>query len=188
MKRVSASSPYLSNGFSLPGLMISGAPCPPGGAQEQPPYQSQLRPSLEASPGELPRATGTVRVYLPNKQRTVVNVRAGMTVYDSLDKALKVRGLSQKCCAVYRFIDGHKKLTDWSTDITPLVGEELMVEVLDEVPLSMHNFVRKTFFNLAFCDFCLKFLFHGFRCQTCGHKFHEHCSSKVPTVCLDLGK
>ncbi|XP_067881708.1 RAF proto-oncogene serine/threonine-protein kinase-like isoform X1 [Heterodontus francisci] len=111
-----------------------------------------------------------------------------MTVNDSLDKALKVRGLSQKCCAVYRFLDGHKKLTDWSTDITPLVGEELMVEVLDEVPLSMHNFVRKTFFNLAFCDFCLKFLFHGFRCQTCGHKFHEHCSSKVPTVCLDLGK
>ncbi|XP_067835321.1 serine/threonine-protein kinase A-Raf-like [Heptranchias perlo] len=175
MKRVSTPSDSYSNGFSLPGLTTSGALCPPSAALEQP-------------PGEMPRATGTVRVYLPNKQRTVVNVRAGTTVYDCLDKALKVRGLSQKCCAVYRFIDGHKKLTDWSTDISPLVGEELMVEVLDEVPLSMHNFVRKTFFNLAFCDFCLKFLFHGFRCQTCGHKFHEHCSSKVPTVCLDLGK
>ncbi|XP_069785147.1 serine/threonine-protein kinase A-Raf-like isoform X2 [Narcine bancroftii] len=162
MKRASASSPSFGNGYVS---LAEGA-----------------------SPGDGSRATSTVRVYLPNKQRTVVHVRPGMTVYDSLDKALKVRGLSQKCCAVYRFIDGHKKLTHWYTDIAPLVGEELMVEVLDEVPLSMHNFVRKTFFNLAFCDFCLKFLFQGFRCQTCGHKFHEHCSSKVPTVCLDLGK
>ncbi|KAM4696940.1 serine/threonine-protein kinase A-Raf [Rhinophrynus dorsalis] len=134
------------------------------------------------------KSGGTVKVYLPNQQRTVVNVRPGMTVYDSLDKALKVRGLSQECCAVYRLIQGRKALTDWETDITPLVGEELMVEVLADVPLSMHNFVRKTHFTLAFCDFCLKFLFHGFRCQTCGYKFHQHCSSKVPTACVDMAK
>uniref|UniRef100_A0A8C2F7Q3 non-specific serine/threonine protein kinase n=1 Tax=Cyprinus carpio TaxID=7962 RepID=A0A8C2F7Q3_CYPCA len=120
---------------------------------------------------------------LPNKQRTVVNVRPGQTVYDSLDKALKVRGLSQDCCAVFRLLEG---LTEWDTDITPLVGEELLVEVLDDVPLTMHNFVRKTFFKLAYCDFCHKFLFNGFRCQTCGYKFHQHCSSKVPTVCVDM--
>ncbi|XP_053551774.1 serine/threonine-protein kinase A-Raf [Bombina bombina] len=134
------------------------------------------------------KSGGTVKVYLPNQQRTVVNVRPGMTVYDSLDKALKVRGLSQECCAVYRLIQGRKMVTDWETDITPLVGEELIVEVLADVPLSMHNFVRKTYFNLAFCDFCLKFLFHGFRCQTCGYKFHQHCSSKVPTACVDMAK
>lgn len=46
--------------------------------------------------------------------------------------------------------------------------------------------VRKTFFKLAYCDFCHKFLFNGFRCQTCGYKFHQHCSSKVPTVCVDM--
>lgn len=111
-----------------------------------------------------------------------------------------------------------KRLTDWETDITPLVGEELIVEVLDDIPLTMHNFVskdltehsthmllydfdlnlninyvssyisqvRKTFFKLAYCDFCHKFLFNGFRCQTCGYKFHQHCSSKVPTVCVDM--
>lgn len=107
-------------------------------------------------------------------------------------------------------------MTDWDTDITPLVGEELLVEVLDDIPLTMHNFVspaapmvvflffvylagggvltvsssvvqvRKTFFKLAYCDFCHKFLFNGFRCQTCGYKFHQHCSSKVPTVCVDM--
>ncbi|EPY75686.1 A-Raf proto-oncogene serine/threonine-protein kinase isoform 1-like protein [Camelus ferus] len=110
-----------------------------------------------------------------------------MSVYDSLDKALKVRGLNQDCCVVYRLIKGRKTVTAWDTAIAPLDGEELIVEVLEDVPLTMHNFqVRKTFFSLAFCDFCRKFLFHGFRCQTCGYKFHQHCSSKVPTVCVDM--
>uniref|UniRef100_A0A673WPQ7 non-specific serine/threonine protein kinase n=1 Tax=Salmo trutta TaxID=8032 RepID=A0A673WPQ7_SALTR len=143
---------------------------------------SSCSSSGETSPEDVPRGGGTIRVYLPNKQRTVVNVRPGQTVYDSLDKALKVRGLSQDCCAVFRLLEGRKRLTDWNTDITPLVGEELLVDVLDDVPLAMHNFVRKTFFKLAYCDFCHKFLFNGFRCQTCGYKFHQHCSSKVPTV------
>uniref|UniRef100_A0AAQ4S0T3 non-specific serine/threonine protein kinase n=1 Tax=Gasterosteus aculeatus aculeatus TaxID=481459 RepID=A0AAQ4S0T3_GASAC len=143
---------------------------------------SSYSSSGETSPEDVPRGGGTIRVYLPNKQRTVVNVRQGQTVYESLDKALKVRGLSQDCCAVFRLLEGRKRLTDWETDITPLVGEELLVEVLDDIPLTMHNFVRKTFFKLAYCDFCHKFLFNGFRCQTCGYKFHQHCSSKVPTV------
>lgn len=30
---------------------------------------------------------------------------------------------------------------DWSTDCTKLVGEEMLVEVLDHVPLTTHNFV-----------------------------------------------
>uniref|UniRef100_A0AAQ4P8G4 non-specific serine/threonine protein kinase n=1 Tax=Gasterosteus aculeatus aculeatus TaxID=481459 RepID=A0AAQ4P8G4_GASAC len=147
---------------------------------------SSYSSSGETSPEDVPRGGGTIRVYLPNKQRTVVNVRQGQTVYESLDKALKVRGLSQDCCAVFRLLEGRKRLTDWETDITPLVGEELLVEVLDDIPLTMHNFVRKTFFKLAYCDFCHKFLFNGFRCQTCGYKFHQHCSSKVPTVCVDM--
>uniref|UniRef100_A0A8C4YJ88 non-specific serine/threonine protein kinase n=1 Tax=Gopherus evgoodei TaxID=1825980 RepID=A0A8C4YJ88_9SAUR len=116
------------------------------------------------------------------------NTRTRATVYDALDKALKVRGLNQDCCAVYRRLGGTKMPTAWDTDITPLEGQVLYVEVLDEVPLTMHNFVRKTFFSLAFCDFCLKFLFHGFRCQTCGYKFHQHCSSRVPSVCVPLAQ
>uniref|UniRef100_A0A670KII0 non-specific serine/threonine protein kinase n=2 Tax=Podarcis muralis TaxID=64176 RepID=A0A670KII0_PODMU len=132
-------------------------------------------------------ARSTIKVDLPNQQRTVVTVRPGTTVYSSLDKALKVRGLNQDCCVVYRKkSDGRKTITDWETDLVNLEGAELSVEVLEDLPLTMHNFVRKTYFNLVFCDFCLKFLFHGFRCQTCGYKFHEHCSSRVPTVCLDL--
>lgn len=48
-----------------------------------------------------------------------------------------------------------------------------------------HFQVRKTYLKLAFCDICQKFLLNGFRCQTCGYKFHEHCSTKVPTMCVD---
>ncbi|XP_030049755.1 serine/threonine-protein kinase A-Raf isoform X1 [Microcaecilia unicolor] len=185
MRRSHDSSSSLSNGYTPSpaelgkgSVVMLSAPI-----MELPTSQHERRPSPEGN-----KSGGTIKVYLPNQQRTVVNVRAGMTVYDSLDKALKVRGLNQGCCAVYRLIEGRKALTDWETDISPLVGEELMVDVLEDVPLSMHNFVRKTYFNLAFCDFCLKFLFHGFRCQTCGYKFHQHCSSKVPTACVDMAK
>ncbi|XP_043944420.1 serine/threonine-protein kinase B-raf [Protopterus annectens] len=126
-----------------------------------------------------------VRVFLPNKQRTVVPARSGVTVRDSLKKALMMRGLIPECCAVYRIQDGEKKPIGWDTDITWLTGEELHVEVLENVPLTTHNFVRKTFFTLAFCDFCRKLLFQGFRCQTCGYKFHQRCSTEVPLMCVN---
>uniref|UniRef100_A0A8C3G4W0 non-specific serine/threonine protein kinase n=1 Tax=Cyclopterus lumpus TaxID=8103 RepID=A0A8C3G4W0_CYCLU len=111
-----------------------------------------------------------------------VPARCGMTVRDSLKKALMMRGLIPECCAVYRVQDGEKKPIGWDTDISWLTGEELHVEVLENVPLTTHNFVRKTFFTLAFCDFCRKLLFQGFRCQTCGYKFHQRCSTEVPLM------
>ncbi|KAM7120209.1 serine/threonine-protein kinase B-raf isoform 3-T3 [Molossus nigricans] len=126
-----------------------------------------------------------VRVFLPNKQRTVIPARCGVTVRDSLKKALTMRGLIPECCAVYRIQDGEKKPIGWDTDISWLTGEELHVEVLENVPLTTHNFVRKTFFTLAFCDFCRKLLFQGFRCQTCGYKFHQRCSTEVPLMCVN---
>uniref|UniRef100_A0A9J8A212 non-specific serine/threonine protein kinase n=1 Tax=Cyprinus carpio carpio TaxID=630221 RepID=A0A9J8A212_CYPCA len=115
-----------------------------------------------------------VRVFLPNKQRTVVPARCGMTVRDSLKKALMMRGLIPECCAVYR--QRYFTFNDFP---------ELHVEVLENVPLTTHNFVRKTFFTLAFCDFCRKLLFQGFRCQTCGYKFHQRCSTEVPLMCVN---
>ncbi|XP_053321285.1 serine/threonine-protein kinase B-raf isoform X2 [Spea bombifrons] len=129
-----------------------------------------------------------VRVFLPNKQRTVVPARCGVTVRDSLKKALMMRGLIPECCAVYRDQDGEKKPIGWDTDISWLTGEELHVEVLENVPLTTHNFVRKTFFTLAFCDFCRKLLFQGFRCQTCGYKFHQRCSTEVPLMCVNYDR
>nr|XP_005006371.2 LOW QUALITY PROTEIN: serine/threonine-protein kinase B-raf [Cavia porcellus] len=91
-----------------------------------------------------------VRVFLPNKQRTVVPARCGVTVRDSLKKALMMRGLIPECCAVYRIQDGEKKPIGWDTDISWLTGEELHVEVLENVPLTTHNFVCIFIFFLLF--------------------------------------
>uniref|UniRef100_A0A671W8S2 RAF proto-oncogene serine/threonine-protein kinase n=1 Tax=Sparus aurata TaxID=8175 RepID=A0A671W8S2_SPAAU len=164
----------LSNGFGMKDSSYEGPCLSPTMVQS---FTCQRRSSDDSKMPDS-KTSSTIRVYLPNQQRTVVNVRPGMTLYSCLIKALKVRGLQPQCCAVFR-------LMDWNTDSTSLIGEELLVEVLDHVPLTTHNFVRKTYLKLAFCDICQKFLLNGFRCQTCGYKFHEHCSTKVPTMCVD---
>uniref|UniRef100_A0A668A462 RAF proto-oncogene serine/threonine-protein kinase n=1 Tax=Myripristis murdjan TaxID=586833 RepID=A0A668A462_9TELE len=171
----------LSNGFGMKDSVFEG-PCLSPTMVQGFPYQ---RRSSDDSKMPDSKTSSTIRVYLPNQQRTVVNVRPGMTLHSCLIKALKVRGLQPECCAVFRLHPGKKLRMDWNTDSTSLIGEELLVEVLDHVPLTTHNFVRKTFLKLAFCDICQKFLLNGFRCQTCGYKFHEHCSTKVPTMCVD---
>uniref|UniRef100_A0AAR2IPX1 RAF proto-oncogene serine/threonine-protein kinase n=1 Tax=Pygocentrus nattereri TaxID=42514 RepID=A0AAR2IPX1_PYGNA len=172
----------LSNGLGMKDSVFESTCVSPTMVQGFP-YQ---RRSSDDSKIPDSKTSSTIRVYLPNQQRTVVNVRPGMTLHSCLIKALKVRGLQPECCAVYKLHPGHrskKSRMDWNTDSTSLIGEELLVEVLDHVPLTTHNFVRKTFLKLAFCDICQKFLLNGFRCQTCGYKFHEHCSTKVPTMC-----
>uniref|UniRef100_A0A8C5D6X9 RAF proto-oncogene serine/threonine-protein kinase n=1 Tax=Gouania willdenowi TaxID=441366 RepID=A0A8C5D6X9_GOUWI len=174
----------LSNGFGMKDSAFEGPCLSPTMVQG---FSCQRRSSDDSKLLES-KTSSTIRVYLPNQQRTVVNVRPGMTLHNCLIKALKVRGLQPQCCAVFRLHPGQRSKKfrmDWNTDPTSLIGEELLVEVLDHVPLTTHNFVRKTYLKLAFCDICQKFLLNGFRCQTCGYKFHEHCSTKVPTMCVD---
>ncbi|XP_067833652.1 serine/threonine-protein kinase B-raf-like, partial [Heptranchias perlo] len=73
---------------------------------------TQNSPGLLQNPSDSSRANPKspqkpiVRVFLPNKQRTVVPARCGVTVRDSLKKALMMRGLTTDCCAVYRTQDG----------------------------------------------------------------------------------
>ena len=43
-----------------------------------------------------------VRAYLPNEQRTTVQVKPGQTVREALSKAMKLRKLDPSMCAVYR--------------------------------------------------------------------------------------
>ncbi|KAK5615892.1 Rik1-associated factor 1 [Crenichthys baileyi] len=174
----------LSNGFGMKDSPFEGPCLSPTIVQG---FTCQRRSSDDSKMSDS-KASSTIRVFLPNQQRTVVNVRPGMTLYSCLIKALKVRGLQPQCCAVFKLHAGQKSKKsrmDWNTDSASLIGEELLVEVLDHVPLTTHNFVRKTYLKLAFCDICQKFLLNGFRCQTCGYKFHEHCSTKVPTMCVD---
>lgn len=58
----------------------------------------------EARESQLGPVLGTDRLSAHTNAQ--VTVRDGMSVYDSLDKALKVRGLNQDCCVVYRLIKG----------------------------------------------------------------------------------
>ncbi|XP_058027778.1 RAF proto-oncogene serine/threonine-protein kinase isoform X2 [Ahaetulla prasina] len=176
----------LPDGIGLKDSVFNGSSCISPTIVEQ--FGYQRRASDDGKLLDSSKTSNTIRVFLPNKQRTVVNVRNGMTLHDCLMKALKVRGLQPECCAVFQLLTEHKgkkARLDWSTDAASLIGEELQVDFLDHVPLTTHNFARKTFLKLAYCDICQKFLLNGFRCQTCGYKFHEHCSTKVPTMCVD---
>ncbi|XP_043911335.1 RAF proto-oncogene serine/threonine-protein kinase-like [Protopterus annectens] len=171
-----------SNGFGLKDSVFESPVC--GSSQQFP----RRRSSDDGKLSDAAKTSNMIRVHLPNQQRTVVIVRNGMSLHDCLMKALNVRGLQPECCAVFKLIPEQrsKKIrVDWTTDATSLIGEELLVEFLDHVPLTTHNFVRKTFLKWAFCDICQKFLLNGFRCQTCGYKFHDNCSTKVPTMCVD---
>nr|AAB20707.1 raf protein [Xenopus laevis] len=185
MEHIQGAWKTLSNGFGFKESVFEGSSCMSPTIVHQ--FGYQRRASDDGKLSDTSKTSSTMRVYLPNKQRTVVNVRSGMSLHDCLMKSLKVRGLQPECCAVFRLIQDPKgKLRlDWNTDAMSLVGAELQVDFLDHVPLTTHNFVRKTFLKLAFCDICQKFLLNAFRCQTCGYKFHEHCSTKVPTMCVD---
>ncbi|XP_068883991.1 RAF proto-oncogene serine/threonine-protein kinase isoform X4 [Aphelocoma coerulescens] len=186
MEHIQGAWKTISNGFGLKDSVFDGPNCISPTIVQQ--FGYQRRASDDGKILDTSKTSNTIRVFLPNKQRTVVNVRNGMTLHDCLMKALKVRGLQPECCAVFRLLaepKGKKVRLDWNTDAASLIGEELRVDFLDHVPLTTHNFARKTFLKLAFCDICQKFLLNGFRCQTCGYKFHEHCSTKVPTMCVD---
>ncbi|XP_031361851.1 RAF proto-oncogene serine/threonine-protein kinase isoform X4 [Lonchura striata] len=186
MEHIQGAWKTISNGFGLKDSVFDGPSCISPTIVQQ--FGYQRRASDDGKISDTSKTSNTIRVFLPNKQRTVVNVRNGMTLHDCLMKALKVRGLQPECCAVFRLLaepKGKKVRLDWNTDAASLIGEELRVDFLDHVPLTTHNFARKTFLKLAFCDICQKFLLNGFRCQTCGYKFHEHCSTKVPTMCVD---
>ncbi|KAJ3639714.1 hypothetical protein Zmor_003055 [Zophobas morio] len=125
-----------------------------------------------------------LRAHLPNQQRTSVQVREGLTLRDALAKAMKLRNLICEMCCVY--LAGSNTVVNWDTDISTLNCEEITVKILDKFPILTsisHNFVRKTYFSLVFCECCHKLLFQGFYCGTCGYKFHQRCAARVPPLC-----
>ncbi|XP_015113864.1 raf homolog serine/threonine-protein kinase Raf [Diachasma alloeum] len=131
-----------------------------------------------------------LRAHLPNQQRTSVQVREGMALRDALAKAMKLRNLTTEMCIVYILDpDGSKHPIPWDTDISSLECDEISVEISDKFPIATsmsHNFVRKTWFSLAFCECCRKLLFQGFYCRTCNYKFHQRCTGGVPPLCTQV--
>jgi len=157
-------------------------------------FESLVYNQLEVdspTPSNLPKPTprAFVRAHLGNHGRTIVPVKQGVTLRDALSKAMKLRRLTPETCAVYRLEDSSRTPIFWDTDMIELEGEEIKVEVSDNLPITTrisHNFVRKTFFSLAFCECCRRLLFQGFCCRTCGFKFHQKCAVKVPKLCQQV--
>ncbi|XP_074106469.1 serine/threonine kinase raf oncogene [Cotesia typhae] len=129
-----------------------------------------------------------LRAHLPNQQRTSVQVKEGMALRDALAKAMKLRNLTTEMCGVYIVgANDSKYPIPWDTDISSLECDEISVEILDKFPITTsmsHNFARKTFFSLAFCECCHKLLFQGFYCRTCNYRFHQRCFNGVPALCI----
>lgn len=128
-----------------------------------------------------------LRAHLPNQQRTSVQVREGLTLREALAKAMNLRNLICEMCHVYR--NDSATPINWDVDISSLDCEEITVKILDKFPIPTsisHNFVRKTFFSLVFCEYCRRLLFQGFLCRTCGYKFHQRCASGVPSLCQQV--
>ncbi|XP_034840966.1 raf homolog serine/threonine-protein kinase Raf isoform X2 [Maniola hyperantus] len=125
-----------------------------------------------------------LRAHLPNQQRTSVQVKEGVTLREALMKALKLRNLTCEMCEVVR--TGNNEVVPWDIDITMIDAEEVTVRILDKLPVMSHmshQFTRKTFFTLAFCECCRRLLFNGFYCSQCNFKFHQRCADKVPSIC-----
>lgn len=131
-----------------------------------------------------------IRAHLPNQQRTSVQVKPGQTVREALAKAMKHRKLTPEMCAVFKFKPSSSKVqVRWEDDISKLEGDEITVEILDKFPITTsisHNFVRKTFFSLAYCECCRRLLFQGFQCRTCNYRFHQRCAAGVPALCQQV--
>ena len=159
---------------------------------DSPPASSSSTSSAVAGSPK-PTVKSYLRADLGNHGRTSVPVKQGVTLRDALSKAMKLRKLTPETCAVYRINDTSKTPINWDTDMTQLDGEDIKVEVSENLPITTrisHNFVRKTFFSLAFCECCRKdcrrLLITGFTCRTCGIKFHQKCAPDVPTLCEQL--
>jgi len=162
-----------------------------GEVAESPPVATAGVAGVAGSPHPGPRSPYRtfVRAHLGNHGRTSVPVKQGVTLRDALSKAMKLRKLTPETCAVYRCDDTSKTPIYWDTDMTQLEGDEIRVEVSDSLPVTTrisHNFVRKTFFSLAFCECCRRLLFQGFCCRTCGFKFHQKCALRVPKLCQQV--
>ena len=144
---------------------------------------SNLSPPTPKSPFK-----SVVRVHLPNHQRSTIQFKAGQSVKEALIKAMRRRKLTAEMCDVYLASPTYRRV-NWEEEIASYEGLELVVATREKFPISTsisHNFVRKTFFTLAFCECCHRLLFHGFRCQTCGFRFHQRCASTVPSLCHPL--
>ncbi|XP_037038545.1 raf homolog serine/threonine-protein kinase Raf isoform X2 [Bradysia coprophila] len=154
----------------------------------EPPDHTEYQEETGSNYGTLTRQPKIfLRAHLPYQQRTSVQVIPGLRLRDALQKALKRRNLTCDMCEVTVF--GNDVPIAWDTDISLIQAEEVYVKVLEKVRIMTHishQFIRKTFFSLAFCECCRRLLFTGLYCNQCNFRFHQRCGDKVPPLCHQI--
>lgn len=155
--------------------------------------RSDLEKKLKDFENEEKRLTRIIskkilRAHLPDNQRTSVEVLPNVKLSEALSKALRSRELTPEMCGVYTS-NCSSKTIPWNTDITDVQEEEIFIRVLEKTQRTSHIshfIVTKTYFSLTFCEACQRLLFTGFECNRCNFKFHQRCTSKIPTLCQNI--
>ncbi|KAM7537374.1 hypothetical protein Aperf_G00000064912 [Anoplocephala perfoliata] len=122
-----------------------------------------------------------LRAHLPDNQFTVVEVRPGQTIRQVLEKKLSLRRYRIEDLSAYSEGSGNLVLWDEDAAGVALVSGDLVIEFNDEQThrRPKHAFQRRRFFETQVCSVCLKFVFFGVTCKTCGLTFHQRCVSRL---------
>ncbi|VDL59848.1 unnamed protein product [Hymenolepis diminuta] len=138
-------------------------------------------PTLTPPQYRLPFHKCQLRAHLPDNQFTVVEVRPGQTIRQVLEKKLSHRRYRIEDLSAYS--EGSGNLVMWDADAAgvALVSGDLVIEFNDEQThrRPKHEFQRRRFFETQVCSDCLKYVFFGVTCKTCGLTFHQRCVSRM---------
>lgn len=99
----------------------------------------------------------TIRAFLPNKQRTTIEVKHGETLHMALEKRLQHRKIPLNACVVYRNRTDHQ--IPWDTQTSAIEYDEIQVKMC-WLPIQAsftHDFSKRTSFTT--CDHCRQLLF-----------------------------
>jgi len=104
-----------------------------------------------------PSSTRIIRAYLPNEQRTTIEVKHGETLHMALEKRLQHRKIPLNACVVYRNCTNHQ--IPWDTQTSTIDYDEIQVKMC-WLPIQAsftHDFSKRTSFTT--CDHCRQLLF-----------------------------
>uniref|UniRef100_A0A1I7YVJ5 Raf homolog serine/threonine-protein kinase n=1 Tax=Steinernema glaseri TaxID=37863 RepID=A0A1I7YVJ5_9BILA len=142
---------------------------------------------MNASNGDV--VNSFIVLNLPFNQHSTLEVRPGVLTRDAISRILEKRKITPQMCKVRCGPLPTDDQIDLAMDLESLARtlkrNELWVhcDFMDVLITLNHKISRCSFMKMKECDVCRKRVFWGYRCELCLFKFHEKCSSKVPTYC-----
>ncbi|XP_039251469.1 serine/threonine-protein kinase B-raf-like isoform X2 [Styela clava] len=175
---------------TLPGNRIFFPPGPQYVGTE-PAYDTSDGSHHNGTNNQLGKTVGVIRIFLPNGKTTVGAVIGKSLKSQVLQKTARLKDLRDKAdqCSVFKF--GTNQPVDWEVDSGRLAGMELELRTDNKsfkektrILQAEHNFTRKTFLTLTYCDHCQRILFHGMYCKMCSLKLHQRCIHLAQEFCI----